>query len=180
MCDSYVMTMPTFPLHPHRYISAVAILFEDTVGQMSSSDSVGTNHNFGAGDVHWTLAGRGVEHTQTPQRGARIHAVQMFIELPDALRHSQAQTFHLHAKDAPIHETDHCRLRLLVGSAFGLASPLAIPQDMLIIEGWSDSAMEIPVPDGWKLWLYDRENELAGYTTEPIVKGNFLAVASPL
>jgi redox-sensitive bicupin YhaK (pirin superfamily) len=77
LCDSYVMTAPTFPLHPHKHISAVAILFEDTVGQMYSSDSVGTNHHFGAGDVHWTLAGSGVEHTQTPENGARIHAVQM-------------------------------------------------------------------------------------------------------
>ena len=30
LCDSYVMTAPTFPLHPHRHISAVAILFERT------------------------------------------------------------------------------------------------------------------------------------------------------
>lgn len=67
LCDSYVMKAPTFPLHPHRHISAVAILFEDTVGQMYSADSVGTNHRFGAGDVHWTLAGSGVEHTQIPE-----------------------------------------------------------------------------------------------------------------
>lgn len=180
LCDSYVMTAPTFPMHPHRHISAVAILFEDSVGQMHSSDSVGTNHHFGAGDVHWTLAGSGVIHTQTPESGAPIHAVQMFIDLPEALRHAPAQTFHLQAKDAPVYETAHCRLRVLVGQSFGLRSPLAIPQDMLIVEGWSQTAMEMPVPEGWKVWIYDRGHERAGYTTEPTVQGQFLLVASPL
>lgn len=180
MCDSYVMTAPTFPLHPHKCISAVAILFEDTVGQMYSSDSVGTNHHFGAGDVHWTLAGSGVTHTQTPKNGSRIHAVQMFIDLPASLRNSPAQTFHLQAKDIPLHKTASARVRLLVGTAFGLTSPLTPPQEILILEGWSESAFDIPVPDGWKLWIYDRSNECAGYTTETIVNGYFLAVVSPL
>lgn len=127
LCDSYVMTAPTFPLHPHRYISAIAILFEDTLGQIVSSDSVGTNHQFGAGDVHWTLAGSGVQHTQTPVCGSRTCAVQMFTALPPALRNSPPQTFHLSAKDVPIHESESCRVRVLVGDAFGLTSPLKLP-----------------------------------------------------
>jgi hypothetical protein len=179
LCESYVMTAPTFPLHPHKHISAVAILFEDTVGQMYSSDSVGTNHHFGAGDVHWTLAGSGVEHTQTPTNGSRIHAVQMFIDLPGSLRHSPAKTFHLQAKDVPLYKTASWRVRLLVGTAFGFTSPLTIPHDILIFEGWSESDLEAPVPEGWKLWIYDRSNERAGYTTEPMINGRFLAVASP-
>jgi redox-sensitive bicupin YhaK (pirin superfamily) len=179
MCDSYVMTAPTFPLHPHRHISAVAVLFEDTIGQMYSSDSLGTNHQFGAGDVHWTLAGSGVEHTQTQLAGSRIHAVQMFIDLPEALRNIPAQTFHLQAKDVPIYKAEDCRLRVLIGSAFGLSSPLALPQELLMIEGWSQSDLAIPVPTGWKIWLYDRDLEKAGYTTKSVVKGNFLLVASP-
>jgi redox-sensitive bicupin YhaK (pirin superfamily) len=180
LCDSYVMTAPTFPLHSHQYISAVAILFEDTVGQMYSTDSVGTNHHFGAGDLHWTLAGSGVQHTQTPVGGSKIRAVQMFIDLPETLRHSHAQTFHLKAEDVPIYERADCRARVLVGTAFGLTSPLMVPQDILIVEGWSKSDFTIPVPANWKIWVYDRDKELAGYTTKPVVKGHFLMVASPL
>jgi redox-sensitive bicupin YhaK (pirin superfamily) len=179
MCDSYLMTAPTFPLHSHQYISAVAILFEDTVGQMYSTDSVGTNHHFGAGDLHWTLAGNGVQHTQTPVDGSRIHAVQMFIDLPQALRHSPAQTFHLKAEDVPIYEDVNCRVRVLVGKAFSLTSPLVVPQEILIVEGWSKSDLTIPVPGDWKIWMYDRDSELAGYTTEAVVNGHFLMVASP-
>lgn len=179
LCDSYVMKAPTFPLHPHKHISAVSILFEDTVGQMYSSDSVGTNHRFGAGDVHWTLAGSGVQHTQIPEDEASIHAVQIFIDLPHALHARPAMTFHLEAKDVPIYKTAACRIRLLVGSAFGYTSPLKVPQDVLILEGWSESDFEIPIPDGWKLWLYDRSHELAGYTSKANVSDKFLAVASP-
>ncbi len=179
LCDSYVMTAPTFPLHPHRHISAVAILFEDTIGHMDSSDSVGTNHQFGAGDVHWTLAGRGVEHTQIPRAGSRIHGAQMFIDLPQDLRHSTAQTFHLEAKDVPIYKTAHSRCRILVGTAWGLTSPMGIPQELLMIDGWSTSEITMPVPAHWKVWLYDRDNEKAGYTNDSTVKGSFLLVASP-
>lgn len=115
----------------------MAILFEDTLGHMESSDSVGTNHRFGTGDVHRTLAGRGVRHTQTPVSGSRIHAVQMFIDLPPVLRQAPVQTFHLAARDVPIHAGADFRIRLLVGEAFGLSSPLKLPQNMLIIEGWA-------------------------------------------
>lgn len=180
LCDSYVMTAPTFPLHSHRYISAVAILFEDTLGQMYSTDSVGTNHHFGAGDLHWTLAGSGVEHTQTPIKGSKIHAVQMFIDLPESLRHSNAMTFHLKSSEVPIYENANCRVRVLVGAAFGLTSPLVVPQDILIIEGWSKSDLIIPAPTEWKIWIYDRDNERAGYVTDPVVNGHFLAVVSPI
>lgn len=180
LCDSYLMTAPTFPLHSHKYISAVAILFEDTLGQMYSTDSVGTNHHFGAGDLHWTLAGSGVEHTQTPTDGSKIHAVQMFIDLPESLRHSHAKTFHLKSSEAPIYEDANCRVRVLVGTAFGLTSPLVVPQDILIVEGWSKSNLTIPVPAGWKIWVYDRDNKRAGYTKQPAVNGHFLMVASPL
>jgi hypothetical protein len=68
----------------------------------------------------------------------------------------------------------------LVGSAFGLTSPLPIPQEMLIVEGWSDSDLVIPVPEGWKIWVYDRDNERAGYIAPPVVNGRFLLVASPI
>lgn len=180
MCDSYVMTGPTFPMHPHRSISAVAILFEETEGVMHSSDSVGTNHHFGAGDIHWTLAGSGVMHTQTPEPNSKIVAVQIFIDLPKELKNSPAQTFHLEASKAPIYESEGCRIRILAGSAFGFTSPLDVPQDILIIEGWSQSDLTIPVPSGWKVWIYDRDNERAGYSSEPIVGGQFLLVASPL
>jgi redox-sensitive bicupin YhaK (pirin superfamily) len=173
------MTAPTFPLHSHRHISAVAIVFEDTVGRMYSTDSVGTNHHFGAGDVHWTLAGSGVEHTQTPTNGSSIHAVQMFIDLPENLRNSPAKTFHLKAKEVPVFETDGCRVRILAGTVLGLSSPLAVQQDILIVEGWSKSAFSIPIPDHWKAWIYDRDNEAAGYANSPSVDGHFLMVASP-
>jgi hypothetical protein len=51
-----------------------------------------------------------------------MHAVQLFVDLPEELRHSPAQTFHLSAKDVPIHETNDCRVRLSVGNAFGLTT----------------------------------------------------------
>ena len=44
LVDHFVMTGPTFELHPHAGMSAVTVLFEDTLGWMSSHDSVHNDH----------------------------------------------------------------------------------------------------------------------------------------
>lgn len=64
LVDHFVMTGPTFELHPHAGMSAVTVLFEDTQGWMSSHDSVHNDHRIEPGDLHWTLAGKGIVHTQ--------------------------------------------------------------------------------------------------------------------
>ncbi|MDE2423930.1 MAG: hypothetical protein KGN31_06935 [Betaproteobacteria bacterium] len=179
LCDSYLMTAPTFTLHFHQHVSAVAVLFEDTKGHMYTTEGVGTNHYFGAGHLHWTLAGSGVQHTQTPTKNSKIYAVKLFIDLLEVLRHTHAQTFHLKAEEVPIYEKNDSKVRVLVGKAFGLKSPLMVPQDILIVDGWSKSDITIPVPLDWKIWIYDRDNQLAGYTKESVVKGRFLMGASP-
>ena len=59
LVDHFVMTGPTFAPHPHAGISAVTLLFEDSQGVMQSLDSVRNDHEIRAGDLHWTLAGKG-------------------------------------------------------------------------------------------------------------------------
>ena len=81
------MWEPTFEVHPHAGFSAATLVFEDTRGSMVSRDSIGNNAVFGAGDLHWTMAGRGILHTQRPNGPqAHIHALQIFVNLPAALK----------------------------------------------------------------------------------------------
>ena len=46
--------------------------------------------------------------------------------------------------------------------------------------GFGHCSLVIAVPEGWKSWVYERDNECAGYITKPVVRGRFLLVASPL
>lgn len=54
-------TVPGFPAHPHRGFETITILRQ---GVVDHSDSVGASARFGAGDVQWLTAGRGIVHAE--------------------------------------------------------------------------------------------------------------------
>ena len=54
-------TVPGFPAHPHRGFETVTIVRR---GLIDHSDSMGAVSRFGAGDVQWLTAGRGIVHAE--------------------------------------------------------------------------------------------------------------------
>ena len=121
LVDHFVMTGPTFAPHPHAGISAVTLLFEDSQGVMQSLDSVRSDHEIRAGDLHWTLAGKGIVHTQQPVGPARLNGLQMFVNLPERLKGLPPATSLLRAWEMPIIQSDAagcawCRAPMTAGS----------------------------------------------------------------
>ncbi|HUP09208.1 MAG TPA: pirin family protein [Caldimonas sp.] len=55
------LTVPGFPPHPHRGFETVTIVRR---GWIDHSDSLGASARYGAGDVQWLTAGRGVVHAE--------------------------------------------------------------------------------------------------------------------
>lgn len=53
--------VPGFPSHPHRGFETVTIM---RCGLIDHSDSLGATARFGAGDVQWLTAGRGIVHCE--------------------------------------------------------------------------------------------------------------------
>ena len=54
-------TVPGFPAHPHRGFETVTIVRQ---GLIDHSDSLGATARFGAGDVQWLTAGKGIVHCE--------------------------------------------------------------------------------------------------------------------
>jgi redox-sensitive bicupin YhaK (pirin superfamily) len=124
----YYMTQPTFREHPHQGFSAVTYMFEDSEGSFLNEDNQGDRSTIYPGDLHWTQAGSGIRHNETPVEPGKIcHGMQMFIDLPIVDKSLPGKAFHLSAAEIPVYETaTGARVRVLVGSANGVTSPLDI------------------------------------------------------
>ncbi len=77
-------TVPGFPAHPHRGFETVTIVRR---GLIDHSDSLGATARFGAGDVQWLTAGRGIVHSEMfplveRERANPLELFQIWLNLP--------------------------------------------------------------------------------------------------
>ena len=158
MVDHFHMWQPTFDVHPHAGFSAVTLMFEDTRGEMLSRDSLGHRSHFGAGDLHWTLAGSGILHTQLPVgEQAHLHALQIFVNLPARLKNLAPDSFCVQGKQMPIIGKVGARVRVVAGQVGPLISPARTPTPVLMLDIKLQSIAEpytVDLPAGWNAWLH--------------------------
>lgn len=135
MVDHFVMTGPTFGTHAHAGLSAVTVMFEDSEGAFRNRDSLGNDVDLAAGDLYWFKAARGAIHNEEPRPGARTHALQVFVNLPQKHRHDPPTAFHLPAKDIPRVSGERAEARLVLGESNGVTGARApdIPLTLLDI-----------------------------------------------
>lgn len=156
MVDHFVMTGPTFAPHMHAGISAVTALFEDSRGAFLNRDSLGHDLALEAGDLYWLAAAAGAVHEEKPAEGARIHALQIFVNLPARLKKEPARTLHVAADSVPLIEGPQYRVRLVLGSSGGVDGARGTPQDMTLLDGALAPGARFGhlLPEGRQAWVY--------------------------
>ncbi len=78
------------PWHPHRGFETVTYVID---GEIEHHDSNGGGGVIGEGDTQWMTAGAGILHDEVPTRtffrdGGRSHGIQLWVNLPAALKFS--------------------------------------------------------------------------------------------
>jgi redox-sensitive bicupin YhaK (pirin superfamily) len=124
--DHYRMSQPTFPEHPHKGIAAVTYMFEDSEGSFFNHDSQGDRSFINPGDLHWTQAGTGIRHEETPTEPGKVcHGIQMFVDLEPADKVAPGKALHITAEHIPSYTTENgSRIRVVIGEVNGQKSPL--------------------------------------------------------
>lgn len=135
MLDHYVMTKPTFGVHPHAGMSAVSLLFEDSEGHFHNRDSLGNDFDLQPGDLYWLSAGSGAVHDESPRRNSRIHGLQVFVNVPQSRRFETPSSLFVSAKDMPVIDGPDYRVRVALGESNGIRGAVSPSTPMAILDG---------------------------------------------
>lgn len=135
--------------HPHINLATVTYLFE---GEIRHRDSVGNVQNITPGAINLMIAGSGIAHSERSpdavrQSGHTVHGLQLWHGLPED-QEEVAASFHHYPVDAiPATTEDGVSIRLLIGDAFGLRSPVRTFARTLFAEYHLRSGQSATVPD---------------------------------
>ena len=112
--------------HPHIGLATVTYLFD---GAVLHRDSLGSVQRIEPGAINWMTAGRGIVHSERVPDDLRgrayvQHGLQLWAALPQAHEEAAPEFAHTPAADIPAVTVGAAEVRVLIGEAFGRASPV--------------------------------------------------------
>ncbi|MEM9303569.1 MAG: pirin family protein [Pseudomonadota bacterium] len=122
--------------HPHIGLATVTWLTE---GALRHQDSLGVDQVIRPGEVNLMTAGRGIVHSErTPAEardvGATMAGIQTWLALPRALAEMEPAFDHYPAEAIPSVEIDGVQVTLIMGSGWGVTSPVKTYSETLYAE----------------------------------------------
>ena len=147
--------------HPHIGLATVTYLFE---GAMQHHDSTGVAQRIEPGAINWMTAGRGIVHSErTPAdlRGVqrRSHGLQLWVALPAEDEEIAPSFVHTPAAAIPEIEVGGARLRVLVGEAYGVVSPVVVRSPTLYLDIHLSAGDAFPLPPAEERAVYVVEGD---------------------
>jgi redox-sensitive bicupin YhaK (pirin superfamily) len=146
--------------HPHIGLATVTYLFE---GAMMHRDSLGTAQLIEPGAINWMTSGRGIVHSERRPDHLRDvafvnHGLQLWTALPLAHEETEPSFSHTPAQAIPECSVGDARVRVLVGEAFGVRSPVPALSRTLYLD--------VRLPAGGRMDLPALEAQQAIYALE--------------
>jgi redox-sensitive bicupin YhaK (pirin superfamily) len=111
-----------FGPHPHRGFETVTFILD---GLLAHRDSAGHESVIGPGGVQWMTAGRGIVHAEVSPRefmqsGGPLEILQLWVNLPPALKMTAPRYVGLQRDQIPVVESEDGRVRMqLVSGEYG-------------------------------------------------------------
>jgi redox-sensitive bicupin YhaK (pirin superfamily) len=142
--------------HPHINLATVTYLFE---GEILHRDSLGSLQPIVPGDINLMVAGRGIVHSERerPEITAtahRLHGLQLWLALPEADEEIEPAFHHYPGADIPARTIDGVPVRVLMGSAYGVTSPVKTFAETLYVEAHLKKGQRLALPEAQERALY--------------------------
>ena len=132
--------------HPHTGLQTVTWLFE---GAVDHRDTIGSAQTIHPGQLNLMTSGTGIAHSEKSVAGpASLHAVQLWLALPDAVR-GVAPDFQ-HVPEAPKILMDALHAKVFIGELAGIESAAKVYSPLVGAELRLTGTSTLPLNTGWE------------------------------
>jgi redox-sensitive bicupin YhaK (pirin superfamily) len=166
--------------HPHIGLATVTYLYS---GAMMHRDSLGCVQRIEPGAINLMAAGRGIVHSERVPADIRadqvpVQGIQIWLALPAEHEEMEPAFHHYPVEALPAFAAEGVSLRLLIGAAFGLVSPVIAysPTLQADVELAAGATLELP-PDYPERGVYLSEGQLT--VEDKLLDAGQLAVLAP-
>lgn len=148
--------------HPHINLATVTYLLE---GEILHRDSLGSYQTITPGDINLMVAGRGITHSERERPEVRnsihrLHGFQLWLALPEQDEEIAPAFYHYPERDIPTKTVDGVALRVLMGEAYGVKSPVKTYAHTLYIEAHLKPGQSLTLPDCEERAVYVAKGQL--------------------
>ncbi len=142
--------------HPHIGLATITYLFE---GEILHRDSLGYVQPIQPGAVNWMTAGKGIVHSEKVTdevlaSGQRLHGIQTWVALPTDMEEVDPGFDHYAADAIPSTTLPGARITVVIGSAYGIESPVRTLSKVVYVEVDLDTGASIELPHAEELGVY--------------------------
>jgi len=156
------------PPHPHINLATVTYLFE---GEIFHRDSLGNALPIHPGAVNLMVAGLGITHSERTREelretGYNLHGLQLWMALPEEFEEVDPAFYHTPASDIPETKINVANIRVVMGEAYGLVSPVKTYSPTLYVEiDIADgTSIDLPKADERGVYVVKGEGQIDGAT----------------
>ena len=158
--------------HPHIGLATITYLF---AGEILHRDSLGNVRTVRPGEINWMTAGKGIVHSEKASdelkaSGQHLHGLQTWVALPLEREEIEPRFEHYAADVIPCVDVGGATVRVVIGTAYGVSSPVNTESDTLYVEVNLERGTALPLPDAEELGVYVVDGTVA-INGEPVAAG---------
>lgn len=142
--------------HPHIGIATVTYLFD---GEILHRDSLGNVQPITPGDINLMVSGSGIVHSEREREAITqtehsVNALQLWLALPEEREEDDPAFHHYPSTSIPAVSVDGVSIRVMMGTAYGVTSPVKTFSKTLYLEAELKQGQSLMLPDCQEMGVY--------------------------